>query len=142
MFVGTGPRRALANVCDTGLQNNSPNAIRNYAELRTFLDDVYLCRIAKDGLEDGAGLKAIRQARNAVRKKILSICFAYVARCCLVITNSPFVEFRFWRKRNGPNDTERQGSGRSRCGGAVGGIRWWSTREGWEEMRWRRRSTF
>ena len=39
----------VGNASVSGRQLNSLNAIRNFAELRTFLDDVYFWRVAKSG---------------------------------------------------------------------------------------------
>lgn len=53
----------------TGTQLNGVHAMRNFAELRTFMADVYVCRLAKTELEaagDEAGWASIRRKRDEV----------------------------------------------------------------------------
>lgn len=72
-FFSLGPRRALAKFSDTGVQLNSTNAVRNYAELRTFLDDIYVCRLSKAELVENGSWNAIRRKRNEVIEERQSI---------------------------------------------------------------------
>ena|SRR5215217_5817496 len=54
----------IGNASVSGRQLNSLNAIRNFAELRTFLDDVYFWRVAKSGTS--SSIQNIRAKHDGV----------------------------------------------------------------------------